>query len=142
MTTLSLESALDSIVDPVPATNSPATASAVGRKLSALDRSLGYIGQRRFVFFCYEPRGEEVVWHDGQSYGFGFGGWRAFIDYVLPAAALCGLNVGGSGQRATHVLVVDRVLRHARFCDRRSAEMLVARQSQFAADGDEPCAIN
>ncbi|MFI5378685.1 MAG: hypothetical protein ACHRHE_05270 [Tepidisphaerales bacterium] len=116
----------------------PASAGVSGERLSSLDRRLGYIGERRFVFFCYEPRGEEVLWNDGRSYGFGFGGWQTFIDHVVPAAAARGLNVGSSDRPADQVLVVDRVLREACFSDRDSAEVLVARQSPFAATADEP----
>src|SRR3954454_8905649 len=58
--------------------------------LASLDRALGYFGEARYVCFRYEPRGEEVVWNDGRTYGFGSGGWQPFLGHVIPAARECG----------------------------------------------------
>ena len=90
--------------------------------LASLDRSLGYFGDARYVCFRYEPRGEEVVWNDGRSYGFGAGGWQSFLDHVAPAAKTCGVD------RLADVLVVDRTDRRAYFATRQTAEAFVARQ--------------
>jgi hypothetical protein len=92
--------------------------------LASLDRVLGYFGNARFVCFRYEPRGEEVVWNDGQSYGFGSGGWQAFHQYVAPAARMCGAD------DLADVLVLDRTDRRAYFASRAAAEAFVARQSR------------
>ena len=48
----------------------PSTFIELSERLRSMDRRLGYYGQERFVFFYYEPRGEEVIWNDGRSYGF------------------------------------------------------------------------
>jgi len=92
-------------------------------------RRLGYFGSGRFVFFYYEPRGEEVVWNDGRTYGFGYGGWMAFQDEVAPLAQFHGADVGGEQRRGAHVLVVDRELKQAYFADRTIAEHFVNSQS-------------
>ncbi len=93
-----------------------------------IDRELGYSGDGRFVLFHYEPRGQEVMWHDGRSYGFGHGGWQAFFDEVEPAAREHGISVGDDTRTADHVLVVDRVAGKAYFADRQQAQELVMRE--------------
>ena len=94
---------------------------------------LGYFGKSRFVFFYYEPRGEEVVWNDGRTYGFSCGGWRVFCDEVVPLAARHGVDVGDHQRRGDQVLVVDRELRQAYFADRSIAERFVGTQGRLAA---------
>lgn len=94
------------------------------------DRSLGYVGDARFVMFRYEPRGEEVVWNDGETYGFGAGGWCDFLDRVAPLADRSGVNLGlgwGGPTPATAVLVLDRHSGAAYFASRRSAEQFLTR---------------
>ncbi len=101
------------------------------RLQQAIDpRRLGYFGQSRFVFFYYEPRGEEVVWNDGRTYGFGYGGWLAFQDEVAPLAAQFGADVGDGQRRGDHVLVIDRQLNVAYFADRTVAERFVGAQGE------------
>ena len=73
-----------------------------------LDRSLGYVGDDRFVIFYYEPRGEEVVWEDGHTYGFGAGGWCAFEDLVAPLGRRHGADLGNGKSAGRDVLVLDR----------------------------------
>lgn len=112
-------------------------------------RSLGYVGDERFVVFRYEPRVEEVVWNDGHSYGFGTGGWRDFLQHIAPladryAARLClggaadggaadggpVADAGAGGRRACEgadVLVLDRHTGAAYFAGRDSAERFLAR---------------
>jgi hypothetical protein len=92
-------------------------------------RRLGYFGQGRFVFFYYEPRGEEVVWNDGRTYGFGCGGWMAFQEDVAPLARSYGADMGDERRPGPHVLVVDRELGHAYFADRATAERFVIAQA-------------
>lgn len=105
-------------------------------RLAYLERQLGYFGGARYVAFRYEPRGEEVVWDDGRSSGFGTGGWQTFLDQVAPAAADCGANVGAGGADApaTHVLLIDRTTRQAFFAERAAAEALLAWQGR-SGDG-------
>ena len=94
------------------------------------DRSLGYVGDARFVVFRYEPRGEEVVWDDGDTYGFGAGGWRDFLDRVAPLADRVGINLGlgwGGDAAAVAVLVLDRHSGSAYFASRRSADRFLGR---------------
>ncbi|MGA2499124.1 MAG: hypothetical protein ABSH20_15390 [Tepidisphaeraceae bacterium] len=116
------------------AKTAPANASApagflrLGKCLKqCLDRKLGYSGEDRFVLFHYEPRGQEVMWRDGRSYGFGHGGWQAFFDEVEPVAREHGISVGDDTRPADHVLVVDRVEGEAYFADRKRAQKLVMR---------------
>ena len=99
----------------------------------SIERKLGYFRQARFVFFYYEPRGGEVVWNDGQTYGFGCGGWMTFLDEIAPLGRQQGVNLGSSDEAGDHVLVVDRKLKQAWFADRDSAESLVAEQGEPVA---------
>jgi hypothetical protein len=101
-----------------------------GRLQQRIDRALGYFGQSRFVFFYFEPRGEEVVWNDGHSYGFATGGWRVFGERVLPLAHGQGVNVGQTGGRADHVLLIDRITGQAYFAPREAAAEWVAEQAR------------
>ncbi len=98
------------------------------------DRTLGYVGDERFVVFRYEPRVEEVVWNDGYTYGFGAGGWRDFLDRIAPladryAAKLC---LGSPSCPGTDVLVLDRHSGSAYFASRDSAERFLARRMSKA----------
>lgn len=95
------------------------------RVLQWIDRKLGYFGASRFVFFYYEPRGQEVMWNDGRSYGFGSGGWMAFGDEVAPVAARHGVDLGDESHKGRQVLLLDRTKGDAYFADRRSAERFV-----------------
>ena len=92
----------------------------------SIDRMLGYPGRHRFVFFYYESRGEEVIWNDGQTYGFGRGGWRNFDDTVAPLAARHGVSV--SGRKPQHVLLVDRETGATCLVAWRHAETVTTRQ--------------
>jgi len=94
----------------------------------SIDRQLGYAGNARLVFFYFEPRGEEVMWNDGRSYGFGFGGWLAFGDEIAPLAARYGVDLGSESGPAKHVLVIDRNTSHAYFAPRAQAEAVVSGQ--------------
>ncbi|MFI5379132.1 MAG: hypothetical protein ACHRHE_07545 [Tepidisphaerales bacterium] len=122
--------------DPPEAETTPAAASALAGFLRlggclqrCIDRKLGYSGQDRFVLFHYEPRGQEVMWRDGSSYGFGSGGWQAFFDEVEPVAREHGVNVGNDTRPGDHVLVVDRVEGEAYFAERQRAQELVRREA-------------
>ena len=108
-----------------------------GPRFGWSDRSLGYVGDARFVAFRYEPRGEEVVWDDGDTYGFGAGGWRDFLDRVAPLADRVGVNLGlnwGGDAAAVAVLVLDRHSGSAYFASRRSAERFLGRPSGGARE--------
>ncbi|MFI5378755.1 MAG: hypothetical protein ACHRHE_05635 [Tepidisphaerales bacterium] len=87
---------------------------------------LGYHGRNRYVFFYYESRGEEVIWNDGQTYGFGRGGWLSFDGEVAPLAARHGLSL--SGRKPQHVLLVDRETDEAFLATRRHAESVTTLQ--------------
>jgi hypothetical protein len=90
-----------------------------------LDRSLGYVGADRFVIFYYEPRGEEVVWEDGHTYGFGAGGWCAFEDLVAPLAKRHGADLGNEKSAGRDVLVLDRQRGLTYFAERGCARLFV-----------------
>lgn len=92
------------------------------------DRELGYFGQERFVMFYYEPRGQDVIWADGRSSGFGTGGWQYFLDEIEPLARRMGLDAGSTTSRGRHALVLDRHFGHAYFADRGEAEAFVNNQ--------------
>jgi hypothetical protein len=99
-----------------------------------LDRQLGYLGKARYVTFYYEPRGEEVIWHDGGSSGFSCGGWCAFTDHIAPLAERHGFDVGrfrpagGDPFRPPDVLMLDRLSGRAYFAGRAAATQFVSRQ--------------
>ena len=97
-----------------------------------MDRKLGYFGNARFVCFYYEPRGEEVIWKDGQSYGFACGGWSYFADYVAPLADRHEVTVGQSGSAARQVLLMDRIDHAAWFMDRSAADQFLTLQHEAA----------
>jgi hypothetical protein len=99
-----------------------------GRLQQRIDRVLGYFGQSRFVFFYFEPRGEEVIWNDGHSYGFATGGWCAFGEEIIPLARSCGAHVGDVDGNGEHVLLIDRITGNAYFAPREAAKRLVAAQ--------------
>jgi len=97
-----------------------------------LDRTLGYFGNRRLVFFYFEPRGEEVVWNDGVSCGFGTGGWLPFDEEVAPLARRMKASVGGPDEAPRDVLLIDRSLRRAYFAPRETAEAWLALHRSMA----------
>jgi hypothetical protein len=99
-----------------------------GRLQQRIDRTLGYFGQSRFVFFYYEPRGQEVIWNDGRSYGFATGGWQTFGEQVIPLARSIGAHVGDIDARGDHVLLVDRVSGQAYFAPKDHAVRVVDAQ--------------
>ena len=80
------------------------------------------------MFFYFEPRGEEVVWNDGRSYGFATGGWRTFGEKIIPLARSAGAHVGDVDRDGDHVLLIDRITGHGYFAPREAAQGLVAAQ--------------
>src|SRR5689334_9663023 len=98
-----------------------------------LDRRLGYCGHARFVFFYYEPLGEEVVWNDGRSYGFGTGAWGTFMQQVARLADRCRVNVGSERAANTHVLLIDREGQAAYFVPEWEAERFLTQRARSAA---------
>ena len=99
-----------------------------------LDRSLGYVGADRFVIFYYEPRGEEVVWEDGHTYGFGAGGWCAFEDLVAPLGKRHGADLGNEKSAGRDVLVLDRQKGLTYFAERGCARRFVRGLTGTGAD--------
>jgi hypothetical protein len=93
-----------------------------------LDRKLGYFGSERFVMFHYEPRGQEVIWNDGRSYGFGTGAWYFFIEKVLPLARQHGAAVGSNDADSRDALLLDRLRREIYFAEKQAAERFLAAQ--------------
>lgn len=94
-----------------PATPAPVPEGSVALlefRAAPLSRSLGYFQSQRFVIFGFCPGGAEVVWKDGHSSGFGTGGWRVFLEEIVPAARRHGIDLGGTNRVGTHVLWVDR----------------------------------
>jgi hypothetical protein len=132
MATLMLERQVDT---EAAASAFPSSFVAVSECLQqGIDRRLGYFGNARFVFFYYEPRGSEVVWNDGRSYGFGSGGWLFFLDEIVSLADRYGVEVGDDHKAGEHVLVIDRRLREAFFADREQAEAVVGKQKLVARE--------
>ncbi|MGE5610709.1 MAG: hypothetical protein ACM359_15775 [Bacillota bacterium] len=93
-----------------------------------IDRKLGYFGQARFVGIYYERRGEEVMWGDGWSTGFGTGAWMYFLEEIAPLVALYEVNVGDNDVEGLEVLVLDRLERLAYFVDRETASHFLVEQ--------------
>src|ERR1700678_2085391 len=86
-----------------------------------LDRKLGYFGQERFVCFFYEPRGEEVVWKDCQSFGFGTGAWFTFMRQVKSSVDQASAEMEADQTTDRHVLVIDRLKQATYFAQRKVA---------------------
>jgi hypothetical protein len=106
----------------------PSFLKLTGRLQQRIDRTLGYFGQNRFVLFYFEPRGQEVIWNDGRSYGFAAGGWKPFTEKVIPLARAAGAHVGDCDRRGDHVLLVDRLTGHPYFAPKDQAARLVNSQ--------------
>ena len=96
-----------------------------------IDRLLGYFGNARYVAFRYEPRAQDVIWHDERTFGIGTGGWQHFSDEVEPLSDLYGVNLGSDNRRAEHVLVCDRVRHIAYFAPQRTAEQFLATRREL-----------
>lgn len=99
--------------------------SQAARQQQGVDRGLCYFGHDRFVMFYYEPRGQDVMWVDGRSSGFGTGGWQYFLDEIEPLARRMGIDAGSPNSRGRHALVVDRDYGQAYFADRDEAQAFV-----------------
>ncbi len=95
--------------------------SVMESSLRGADQMLGYTGKDRFVVLYYEPRGEEVMWHDSHSYGFATGAWEIFMDNIAPVAELYNVDVGTGGSCGKHALLIDRHEKRAYFADRVEA---------------------
>jgi hypothetical protein len=111
----------------------PASFIRLSERLRSMDRRLGYFGEERFVFFYYEPRGEEVIWNDGRSYGFACGAWGTFMHEIARLAKRYDVNVGTGGMTNTHVLVLDRQDGTAYFAEEWEAEAFFRRHRASAA---------
>ena len=103
----------------------PAFVPLSERLPAGIDRRLGYCGDAPFVSFYYEPRGEEVVWEDGRTYGFGSGGWCAFLAVIAPLARRYGADLGDGAAAGKDVLLLDRLRGSAYFAPRGSARRFV-----------------
>jgi hypothetical protein len=104
--------------------------------MRGIDRKLGYLGDRRFVLFYYETQGQEVIWRDDQSYGFGAGGWREFTQGVWPLSGVYEVCVGNDDGRGGDVLVIDRVLGLAYFAPRTIADVFIDEHGQDCGRDD------
>jgi len=93
----------------------------------SIDRDLGYHGEDRFVFFHYEPRGGEVMWHDRHSYGFAAGGWRAYFEDIEPLGDRYGVDLSGAGEPPRYGLLVDRARRELWLADISGARAFMSR---------------
>lgn len=98
-----------------------------------LDRKLGYFGSRRFVMFHYEPRGQEVLWNDGHTYGFGTGAWCFFFEKIIPLAEQHNASVGSNDADGRDALLLDRLRREIYFAERRAAAQFLAEHKHHAA---------
>jgi hypothetical protein len=114
-----------------PLPDAPEHAIWIGNTLGhGIDRQLGYRGERRFVLFYFEPRGEEIIWQDCDSYGFGLGGWRAFMDRIEPLLEQYNVSIGDLRSHGRHALIVDRMLGQAYLTPRKSAEQFVLQRCE------------
>ena len=95
-------------------------------RIAGMDRKLGYYGRARFVIFYYEARGEDVMWKDGTSCGFGSGAWRIFFDEIGPLATHFKADIGSSELAGAHALLIDREKRVGYFARRQSADEFMA----------------
>ncbi len=93
-----------------------------------VDRRLGYNGQRRFVYFYYEPESECVVWNDGRSYGFAVKAWGIFKEQIAPLSRRYRVNLGQEGSANSHVLLIDRIRQSSYFIEEWEAERFLAGQ--------------
>lgn len=91
-----------------------------------VDRRLGYFGNAPIVIFGYCPGGAEVIWRDGQSSGFGAGGWRLFLERIVPLARQHRVDIGDLAGAGTHVLLLDRSRGSLYAAPRRSAEIFLS----------------
>jgi hypothetical protein len=89
--------------------------------------ALGYYRDERFVIFGYCPGGGEVVWKDGHSSGFATGGWRTFLNDIVPLALRYGVDLGSLDRVGTHVLLIDRQGGVAFAIERTPAEQFLCR---------------
>jgi hypothetical protein len=96
-------------------------------RAAAVEHGLGYFRSERFVIFGYCPGGGEVIWKDGHSSGFGTGGWRVFLEEIVPVAQRYGIGVGGVDSVGTHVLLIDRAQSAVYAVPRESAETFLAK---------------
>ena len=94
---------------------------------ASIEHRLGYFRDEPFVIFGYCPGGEEVIWKDGHSSGFGAGGWKLFLLEIAPLAARRGASVGDLTSAGTHVLLMDRIRGAIYATPRKSAEEFLAR---------------
>jgi hypothetical protein len=94
---------------------------------ASIEHRLGYFGDEPVVVFGYCPGGEEVIWKDGRSSGFGTGGWRTFLQECAPLAARRGASLGDLTSVGTHVLLMDRLRGRVFAVPRQSAEDFLAR---------------
>ncbi len=94
-----------------------------------VDRHLGYDGERRFVFFYYEPKNQSVVWNDGRSYGFGARAWGVFKEQIAPLGRRYRVNLGQNGSANTHVLLIDRLRQSCYLVEEWEAERFLSGQS-------------
>jgi hypothetical protein len=105
----------------------PSAVELIELRSASIERRLGYFRDAPFVIFGYCPGGGEVIWKDGQSSGFGTGGWKIFLQEIAPLAARCGASIGNLASIGTHVLLMDRIRRAVYALPRESAEDFLAR---------------
>jgi hypothetical protein len=101
----------------------------VDLRCASIEHRLGYFRDAPFVIFGYCPGGGEVIWRDGESSGFGTGGWRLLLYEIAPRAARQGVNLGDTTTAGTHVLLMDRVRGAVYGVTREEAEAFLARVS-------------
>ena len=96
-------------------------------RATSIEHRLGYFRSAPYVIFGYCPGGGEVIWKDGQSSGFGTGGWRTFLHDIAPLAARYGAFLGDLTRAGTHVLFMDRSNGKVYAASRKSAESALVR---------------
>jgi hypothetical protein len=100
---------------------------------ASIEHRLGYFGDAPFVIFGYCPGGGEVIWRDGESSGFGTGGWRILLYDIAPRAARHDVNLGDTTRAGTHVLLMDRARGAVYGVTREEAEAFLTRVYGVAA---------
>jgi hypothetical protein len=100
--------------------------------IASVEQKLGYFGDAPLVIFAYCAGGAEVIWKDGNSSGFGTGGWQIFLEEIAPLALLHGVDLGSIGSAGTHVLLIDRQQHVVYAAPRRSADCFLCRHYGLA----------
>ena len=95
--------------------------------------AFGYPGGRRFVALYWEPCGDEASWDDGISSAVGMSDNWLYLDFIRQPNVrqwmeANNLNLGNSGESATHWWLADRATGDLYAGPRREAYAVVHNQ--------------